>query len=671
MRMKRLMLAALLAAIVLWAVYLIALIAIGRHYDDYESRAVLPGISVGHDDINKSKVVQILEDFDYRNTVEGRVNYRIRAKWAYQFRSGNMELRDDVIIVLHQQDGFDVEIKGNKAKYNSSRETVHMVDGVRIDRSDGWSVSAPWLRFDQNEEIIQLGDGVRITKEKIKAQGRRAAYNLKVEEIELRHDVLIEMPGKDGTEPMIIKAKRAKAFKNLGLIVLHKDVSFYRFPQELTAEHAELTFAGKDWELTHLHTDAAKTFKQATLSSPTDPSDPSKGIRKLVAYQIEVSFALPGGPIEEIATEDPKGSWLSLEPEMEGDFEGYALKGDSLRLYPHHSEGTIARVLASGDVEFWTLNPGGHKAEKKMQAQWADIVLNPETNEPEWMEMTGGFTGFEEGQQATAACMETVVPEGLTYLRGSPMLKNEQWKLEAEEIRLDRNKQQMQAFRRVTAEILGGGFSFPNETSENEKTYLYSDSMTFDEKNGNARYEGTPALLFKGTNRISGEVITVNTEKETLHAEKGVETHINTPGSASGEDGEEPGKWIVTSDELNWDNTLGHLVQKGRAKLKGKDLMVEGHKLTFVLDQNSDVEKVICEAKSVRTLFKGARGVSERFEYLMKDEIIKLLGYDKPADIIDEDGARYSGNLLTLQANSDRMSVISNDNGRAKSSTRR
>jgi LPS export ABC transporter protein LptC len=151
------------------------------HYDEDDKGFWTP-------ELTNMKADLLLRDIRYRRESNGRVQWRIDASTARMFETKKMILFEKPDMVFFNNDAGNITITAQSGEYRIPDDAVTLYGDVTIKTADNSTLHTDFLRFLQEEMLIDTDRNVTIIKKDyLSINGTGLRYDIKRNLVEIRN----------------------------------------------------------------------------------------------------------------------------------------------------------------------------------------------------------------------------------------------------------------------------------------------------------------------------------------------------------------------------------------------------------------------------------------------------------------------------------------------------
>ncbi|MCZ7585294.1 MAG: LPS export ABC transporter periplasmic protein LptC [Deltaproteobacteria bacterium] len=121
------------------------------------------------------------EGFTYTRTMDGRVEWEIRAGQAEYSEDRQTARFDKVEAVFYDENRREVRLTGPHGAYETNTQNIDVDGGVRVVSSLGYALETPSLRYTQDDRTISGDEQVFVRGEGFSLEGGRVSLRLEGE----------------------------------------------------------------------------------------------------------------------------------------------------------------------------------------------------------------------------------------------------------------------------------------------------------------------------------------------------------------------------------------------------------------------------------------------------------------------------------------------------------
>jgi lipopolysaccharide export system protein LptA len=603
--------------------------------------------------------------FDFTETLKGKPLFHIKADRAAGFGgaspgggSGSPQLYsgESVSLTLYPDHGEPVTVHSERAEYDAPSQNATLEGNVRWTDEKGALAETEKVFFRSANRRLDLPVPIHFVRAGFDLKARSGTYDLASRTLKLDGPVEGSGTGEKSAGALsTLRADRAVYFRDEGTIQLEGNVRTSSGEGDtLEAERLDLKLAEPENRLAWARASGSVHGTVAAARIGTQGSA-ARGRPRPYAGNDAAFFFDPNGALQSLTL---TGSPASTEEE--------ARSITAKRIEVGFSEGRASSARARGDVE---ITSGSDRA----FADAADLGFDA-AGEVQTLELAGNARLAGENRSARADKATQVASRGVWILTGSgassASVEQEGSRISGPRIEIDDAHHTVRGegggIRAVLApakEKRAGGAILGDPT---RPTFGKADRMLLDQSARTAVLSGS-AALWQDASSIFGRDITLNDAERTLVATGDVRgTLAGNPGAPKPE---ERLPTVVTARRLIYQDPAG--AAPGSASLDGGVTAVRGPwratgstgKLRFGADGKLD-RLELEGAVNLADSSAGRTGQADHAVDLPAEGKTVLDGC--PARVIDRDGSRVAGAILTITERGRRVEVTAPEGGKTE-----
>lgn len=274
-------------------------------------------------------------------------------------------------------------------------------------------------------------------------------------------------------------------------------------------------------------------------------------------------------------------------------------------------------------------------------------------------EQTGHFR-YEEGKRkATSERAFQEEAKGLIHLTGKPVVWDETTRTLAENVTIDRERDQLRASGHVRTIHRSGGpdtLTTPFSTTSKEPILIISDHLEVDDKEGTAVYWGSPRASQEG-DLVQAETIEIFNRKQEFVAQKNVRSIFYLKNQKGNPADQNPSPATVRSDKMTYFQEANMARYETNVTVLFNETVMKAELADLFFDkEDNKVEKVVLE-RNVHVKQPDREGSGTRAEYYAEEDKTILVG--TLAEIQSKTKGKSTGKRLTFYNNGDRIFIDS------------
>ena len=614
-------------------------------------KEALPGVPPAAE---AGQATTVLKGFDYTETVRGKPLFRIQAERTVGFGAAagtvpNMYALEKVALTVYpEQGGAAVTVHADRAQYDRRSNDAHLSGNVRWLDERGALGETEKIQFRPSARRLVAPAAVHFTRGTFDVKAKGAIYDLDKRELALEGPVSGSGTGEGSGGLSEIAAGSGVYRRDEGVIELAGKVSgASREGDRIACDRMTLKTEpdGKRFEW------ARADGSVSGILSASHPAAGKPGAqRRYSANQGSLLFA-PDGAVRSLAL---SGSPATVEE------AGRTVSAGAIDV-----SFAAGRPTSASARENVVLTAG----ERRVEAQRASLSFAP-SGEIGMIELTGGVRTQEKGRSARAEKAVEVVERGLWILTGegsgSATVESGGSRVSASRIEIEEKNRGLRAEGNARA-------VFVRETGREKAPTLVGDParptfgkaqrMVFDDANGVVTLSGG-ATLWQDSSSLFGDDITLNDAERTLVAVEHTRTVLSGSAPAAGGPADRR-LTVVTARRVVYREAQGTAVFDGGVTVTRGAWRGSGQTATASLDRDRKVERVEMAGEvSLADQAAGRTGGASRAVDIPREG--KTILYGSPAWVVDAEGNRVSGAVLTISDRGRSVEVTAPEGGRTE-----
>jgi lipopolysaccharide export system protein LptA len=554
-------------------------------------------------------------------------------------------------------------ITSDEGSYDPKRERAHFRGNVHVVTKDGFEMTTESLDYLGDEGRVRSEDEVHFERGAVKGRAVGAEYRVAEDRLVLESEVWMRFEG-DDEGPTEIEAGRAFASRRRHIVNFGQGVEVRQGERILHSERLLLTLDGPleaikriaAIENVDLRTGGGGDFDAAVL--------PRGGQRRLRCRKLTVYFRSKGVLRDAVAVKEAS---LEMMPgpgdpperrrisgrriEFDFDTEGRLVSVGTWTGWPRFREGPA--VLVTEPLE------SSGVARRVECRDGFRMSIDPASGELRSAEFKGEVQFTEPGRRAWAehAAYEEA-SRLLSLTGGAPRIRDEDEGSELQAERIDVQTVDRGVFAKGGVRHTIHPRRSPGSggmLAGTEPAVLVCNEFEYDPAARKAWYREN-ALLRSGEDEVRAPLIVLEEpapEERRLHASGGVISLLH-PRGGDGE-GEAPPEPVKTrSADMVYDEVARRVTYTGDVEIRQGDILTRSPKAVVSLDETgSEVERIVA-GEPVEVLQGTRRASGQTGTYTPASETLVLEGEKV---VLQDEGRRVEGRVLTFQVGEDRIRV--------------
>jgi lipopolysaccharide export system protein LptA len=614
------------------------------------------------------------KEFETRKVEKGREVYRIRAARAFMLKDGTLVLSDDIQVHLVTGGGEELTLRSNSGTYNQKKEEFTLSGNVWMFHEKGFSLQTRELRYQESKELVRCRRKVSFFyKDQYKGVCEDMDYDIARERATLRGYVRFWFSDKPDSRN--VASDTCIADKKPGVIVFSGDAVLNYDGNQLTAPTMEARLVEKTWELREIEGRGSEPKAVATMKGAVELESPAPGAtlelpdKKLEAEKVSLVFDSGDHRLTEMVAVDTDSAKLEYTPAGKSSSQPLELLAAEIHVFFGAGGLYASEGKATGNVRCLMKQSGPE--ERKLTTDLLLIHFDEATGRlrsftmPRKGRISKGDTWGEGNrcEYALATGDASFVGKARAYLDGMTV-----W---ADTLHSDAATETLDARDNVRAETEKGGDSavvLPFGKGQ-EPTYISSEKLEVLQKEKVARFTGK-VKAWKGNDLILADSLVMDRSRGVLEASgEEVRSSLHPATRADDKDPGGASDFSTSSGELEYISSEGKAAFRKNATVgDGKINIQAGTVEAFFDREDSTLSKLTAEdEKEIRVRSKTGTVTGERMEYYPGEKMVHIFGSSKPLELIDDKNQRFTGNLLTMYTDNDRIQIESYESGKSKS----
>jgi lipopolysaccharide export system protein LptA len=587
--------------------------------------------------------------------------------------------------------GRSFVISGQKARVGPERATYDVEGNVKLETSDGLTVTTPQASFTEAEGVVRGPGPVQFTRGRTTGSGVGFTYDRTLDRLALLDRAVINVaPAPDGAGAMHVTAgaanySRAERFmrfeRNMhmerqGQVIDAGDSTVFLLRDRDEPEHVELrngsrisgaagtgslqAMQARDINLRYAPD--GRTLEQAVLSgqSGIDLGRPENGPpQQLRAETIDTSLA-PDGAVTRLLgrtqpTDPMRVSSLTLPANAER--AARTITAPTLEGSGEAGRG-LTTIAFDGGVEYREEAAQGGSS-RAARARTLKTALGQGGALDEAV-FAGGFR-FEEGKLvATSVDATYQVTKGSLALRGGsgatrPHAQDERVSVDGNTIDVTLTPREMRAAGAVHTELAPGrrqaGERGTSLLDEKEAVVVNAESVVFEEATAKGVYKGQAHLLQSSGTTIRADEITMDEKQGILTAVGNMRSVLRISGP---QERDSKAMSIAKAADMTFDDAKRQIVLTKNAELDGVQGNLKAARIEMYLAAKANTMDRLEAQDSVTVVLDKRTATGQRMTYHPTDEMYVLTG--TPVRLVQE-CQESTGRTLTFYKASEKVSV--------------
>lgn len=624
----------------------------GRRPSSDTSREMVPTLPAGAE---AGQPTTILKGFDYTETLRGRPLFRIQSQRTVGFGPAaglvpNVYALEKVTLTVYPDEGPAVTVRADRADYDRRTNEAHLKGNVHWTDERGALGETDAVEFQPSARVLLAPNAIHFSRGTFDVQARSARYDLGMREVVLRGPIRGAGTGQGSAGLSRLSADGAVYRREQSLIELEGAVSgTARDGDQIACDRLVLKTESSGQ---HIEWARAEGRVRGILSARgrTRLRD-SRGPLRYAGDQGALFF----GSEAQIRSLSLTGTPASV------DQGGRRLRSPTIDISFQSGQPVLAH--AQGDVRV--------EAEKKRSESERAAISFSGSGEIETVELTGRVRIQGEGQSAQADKAVELVSRAIWILTGDSMssatVMQGTSRVSAARIELDEKRREIRADGNARAvftpdpskpkapTLVGGDPARP--------TYGKAERIVLDEASRVVTLSGG-ATLWQDSSSVFGHDITLNDTERTLLA-VGNTRAVFSPQQdrSSTETGRVPS--VVTASRLIYRESESSARFEGSVTATRGTWRVQAQQGTAFLGKDGKIERV--ELSGDVALSDPATGRSGKADHAVEwpgEGRTVLEG--SPAWLVEGDGRRVAGGILTMTDRGRTVEVIPPPGGKTE-----
>src|SRR5262245_8740401 len=555
----------------------------------------------------------------------------IRSKYcSYDQQSNDFKFAGNVEVQLDEK----TSVRTEELTYNQQSRTVVSSTQATIEQPGSMSGRADSFEYGLDSGLLKLNGKVYVsTPPQTSLEADSAVFQQKEDWVTMAGNVVIKsasgwIRGQTGRADL-----QPGTYKPTGIMI----------ETDVTAESHQ---GGFSWKLRagHLEADISpEGTAQRVRTRGGVELERTGGDGRQVMTATEVDAGLDtSGKVEGVEARQNARMIFGEDRTLQSDViwlnatGGIATRAESVL---HVGDSTIEGrqfTIQQGDiVQFTTqLRSNLQSGERKTSADRTEGRFDSKTNNLVELVQSGNFRFSEGMRQGTAQNARFENGGSLVTLDGSPVLNDEQMRIEAGQIRLDQNENSFVATRNVKT------------LSRNAAEPVLVTAASAEGGADTINYSQN-VQLWRGTAYIQADRLQASSRSNGLHAEGHVRSTIEGVRA--------------TSDKLDYDDSSRTAHYAGAVKAEKQGMILQTRDMTARL-RDKDVEQIVATGGVVVTQ-GDRRGKGEQAVYDVKTDSVTLTGAN--AEVYDKEEGTVHGTRLVMSTKGNSMAAEGQRGGRA------
>ena len=589
---------------------------------------------------------------------------------------------------IDDRGGRSFVISGQKASVGPELSTYDLEGDVRLQTSDGLTVTTPQATFTEAEGIVRGGGPIRFERERTTGSGVGFTYDRTLDRLAILNQAVIDVtPAKDGSGAMHVNSgaanySRAERFmrfeRNMrmdrqGQTIEAADSTVFLIRDRDEPEHIELRggskitgaagtsslqgMAARDINL-HYAPDG-RTLQQAVLAgqSSIQLGRPESGPgQQLQADSIDASLAADGSVTRVLGR-----TQVVVDLPASGDRSARRITAPSLDGTGEPGRG-LTSMTFDGGVEYREdASKGGGLRVARARTLKTTMADGNAIDEA----VFGGGFRFEEGKLVATSIDATYqVTKGGLALRGGsgttrPHVSDERLSVDGNSIDVTLTPRQMQATGSVHTELAAGrrqpGDRGTTLLDEKEAVVINAESLVFDEATSKGVYKGQAHLLQASGTTIRADEITMDEKQGTLTATGNMRAVLRVVGP---QEHDPKAGSVARAGSLAFEDAKRQIVLTKTATLDGVQGNLSAERIEMFLAAKSNTLDRLVAQDAVVVVLDNRKATAQRMTYHPNDEQYVLTG--SPVRLAQE-CRESTGRTVTFYKASERVLVDGNE----------
>jgi LPS export ABC transporter protein LptC len=626
-----------------------------------------PARSVSHETLPRvapaeeaGQPTTVLKGFDYTETVRGQPLFRIQSERTVGFGAAagfipNVYVLEKVLLTLYPEQGAGVAVRSDRAEYDQRTKSARLMGNVRWTDDRGALGETERMEFNPSSRTLTAPEKIHLARGTFGLDARSGHYDAEQRTLFLDGPIRGSGTGQETGGLTSLVADAASYRREQSVVELSGSVegkskagdTIYcdRFVLKLDREGRQL-----EWS-------RAEGRVHGVLASPPT-AQAAKDSRRVPRRYTGDSATFALGSDGALRTISLSGSPATVvEP-------GRSVRAGTIDLYLQ--AGRIVSADAKGNVAI--------DADKsRAQSDQAKLAFTPE-GDVETLELAHRVRMEGEGRSARADKAVNLPNQGQWVLTGgandSATVDSGGSRISASRIEIDEKRHNLRAEGGARAVFLPGDSAHARAPAimgdPSRPTYGKAARITLDEASKVATLSGG-ATLWQDASSLSGDDMTLNDQERSIVAVGHTRTVI-VPRKREAQTPERESS-VVVARRASYREGESTAQFEGDVRVDRGSSQASGRQAVAVFGKDRDVERVEVSGEvSLSDPAQGRSGRADRAVDFSREGRTVLEG--SPAWVVDGQGNRVSGAVLTITDRGRRVEVTAPDGGKTETTHR-
>ncbi|GEM_PF-1653621 len=596
-----------------------------------------PGTEAG--DTTEGRPVGVYTGFQFTESLEGRTVFILQAERTLGLSSGWNRI-ENVRLVLFDEDGEQVELTCDQARFNQKTRDARLEGAVHVELPGGGFLDSEAGRFDGTRQTFESGAGVVFSNGLLVGEAGRAVYRLSSDTLTLKGGLVVgEQTGMTLRAPSMEYSRRnGKAVFPEGWTLSGPDMTVsapFAAVELEEQEGAPKRLDMKGGVVFTLH-DAGEAGGSVTLRA--------EGVR---AIRDEGDH----WQVRAFTT----ASWVELQAVDMGDLEQVLVRSWEVRAVVGPGGPVRATFRGKVCVEIYPVSglPGSGEANR--------LILWFEKGHPRSFEMNGDVLIRNEGYRARGAAARFLPSGAKAIVRGNAETFERAVIDDGEGLHVEANRVeflQSEGSARASGDVQGvmedATLLRRSGSGGQEPVRFAAEVLNITERGELVRLRRS-SRVWQGRQLLMADEITFRKSAEILdavgHVRMSVPANQFDPDAAAGEEA------LIVARSLHYDRQAGRILFEGAVRFTDPRYTMSCARMEATIGRDDDRVKSLDAAGSVDILdlVEDRRMRGEEAHYDAESRTLTMTG--SPVNLLDGKGNVISGTSLTWDQASGTVSV--------------
>ncbi len=596
------------------------------------------------DELAEGRPVGVYTGFQFTESVEGRTVFVLQAERTLGMSSGWNRI-ENVRLLLFDEDGEQVELTCDSARFNQKTRDARLEGAVHVDLPGGGFLDSVAGRFDGTRQVFESGQGVVFSNGLLIGEAGRAVYRLGSDRLLLDGGLVV---GED--TGMTLKAPSLEYSRRSGRVVFPEGWTLTSPGMSVTAPRAEVRLEGEEGAPRRLLMQGGVLFRMDDV--------PAESGGSLTLRAQSVRAVRDEGDLWQVRASST-GPWVELRATGLEKIEEMLVRSWELRAVV--GPGGPVRAVFRGTVclEAYPAEGLPGFGESRRLTLWF------EEGRPRSFEMKRDVLLRSEGYRIRGFAARFLPADGKAIVRGDPETF-QRAVVEGEELQVEANRveiRQASGSARATGDVQGlmenTGLLGRGERAEEGPVRFAAEVLDVG-RNGETLTLRRASRVWQGRQLLMADQITFEKSAEILDAVGHV--RLSVPARQFNPDAGEGDEALVVSRAFHYDRRAGRAIFEGSVRFTDPRYTMSCSRMEVTIGVEDDrVEELLATGGvDIIDLVEDRRMRGDEARYGAASRQLTMTG--NPVSLLDGKGNVISGTSLTWDQASGTVTV-SGDTG--------